>query len=296
MTIPQQEQLPFQNQQKQQGVPKYDPNDAAMRYRLRSGQADPWENKRYRRSESGRYEIQNDPYRAINQTDATTEAEQPFDYDIRQRRVVDQIQINDATALQGSTISAWNAQKQKQETEYASLYAEGQKLGGQPYYTGGAGSGWSMQVLDTLGTGEVRRSIVNAAVSMINRTDLEYSWGGGGTRGPSYGINGGGLLDSRNVFGFDCSGLVQYAYARAGISLGRHSTHQTTAGRIVGLGALKPGDLVGWGNSPQTSTHVAVYLGNGYIAEAANTRDDLRIRKVSSNERGIFGVQILGGS
>ena len=293
MTTSQSESLPFQDKPKQPGLPTYDPNNAEMRYRLRSGQADPWESKRYRRSESGKYEIQNDPYRAVNQTDVTTEAEKPLEYDARQRSIIDQAQIRDAAALQGATISAWNAEKQRQEEEYAQLYAEGQKIGAQPFKTK---NGWSYQVLETSGVGEIRRKIVDAAIGQVNRTDLEYSWGGGGTKGPSYGINGGGLLDSRNVFGFDCSGLVQYAYARAGISLGRHSTAQTTAGRIVGLGALKPGDLVGWGSSPQTSTHVAVYIGNGYIAEAANTRDDLRIRKISANERGIFGVQIFRGN
>lgn len=293
MTTPQTESLPYQEKPKQQGLPSYDPNNASMRYRLRSGQADPWENKRYRRSESGKYEIQNDPYRAVNQTDIRTEAEQPLEYDARQRSIIDQAQIRDASALQGATISAWNTERQRQEEEYAQLYAEGQQIGAQPFKTS---NGWSYQILETSGAGEIRRKIVNAAISQVNRTDLEYSWGGGGTKGPSYGINGGGLLDSRNVFGFDCSGLVQYAYARAGIPLGRHSTAQTTSGRIVGLGSLKPGDLVGWGSSPQTSTHVAVYIGNGYIAEAANTRDDLRIRKISANERGIFGVQVFRGN
>lgn len=293
MTTPQTESLPYQEKPKQQGLPSYDPNNASMRYRLRSGQADPWENKRYRRSESGKYEIQNDPYRAVNQTDVRTEAEQPLEYDARQRSIIDQAQIRDASALQGATISAWNTERQRQEEEYAQLYAEGQQIGAQPFKTS---NGWSYQILETSGAGEIRRKIVNAAISQVNRTDLEYSWGGGGTKGPSYGINGGGLLDSRNVFGFDCSGLVQYAYARAGIPLGRHSTAQTTSGRIVGLGSLKPGDLVGWGSSPQTSTHVAVYIGNGYIAEAANTRDDLRIRKISANERGIFGVQVFRGN
>ena len=295
MSVPQSEALPFQQkQQDKPGLPTYNPNDANMRYRLRSGQADPWESKRYRRSESGKYEIQNDPYRAVNQTDIKTQAEEPFEFDARQRSIIDQAQIRDATALQGATISAWNAERQRQETEYAELYAEGQQVGAQPFNTGKGG--WSYQVLETSGAGEIRRKIVNAAIGQVNRGDLQYSWGGGGTKGPSYGINGGGLLDSRNVFGFDCSGLVQYAYARAGISLGRHSTAQTTAGRIVGLGALQPGDLVGWGSSPQTSTHVAVYIGNGYIAEAANTRDDLRIRKISAKERGIFGVQIFRGN
>src|SRR5690606_26889830 len=124
--------------------------------------------------------------------------------------------------------------------EFAALYAEAEQVGARPYNTGSGG--WAFEQLDASGTGEIRNKIVNSAIAMVNNRNLEYSWGGGGAAGPSYGINANGFT-AADEYGFDCSGLVQYAYARAGISLGRHSTAQTTAGRIVDIGSLKPGDL-----------------------------------------------------
>ena len=53
---------------------------------------------------------------------------------------------------------------------------------------------------------------------------LPYAWGGGGTNGP-----GPGLDPDEGVIGFDCSGLTQYAYAQAGISIPRNSRAQYAA-------------------------------------------------------------------
>ncbi|QFR67974.1 hypothetical protein LR814_13100 [Furfurilactobacillus rossiae] len=66
---------------------------------------------------------------------------------------------------------------------------------------------------------------------------------------------------------FDCSGLVQYAYAAAGISLPRVTTQQERVGYHVGLNNLRTGDLLFWG-SVGDSYHVAVYIGNWQMIEA----------------------------
>ena len=50
---------------------------------------------------------------------------------------------------------------------------------------------------------------------------LPYSWGGGGSTGPSYGIP-----PDTAIWGFDCSGLTQYAYAQAGVQIGGTSRDQ----------------------------------------------------------------------
>ena len=65
---------------------------------------------------------------------------------------------------------------------------------------------------------------------------------------------------------YDCSGLMQYAYAAAGIPLPHSSNMQSTIGTPVGYGDLQPGDLVFF-YSPVS--HVAMYIGNGQIVQAS---------------------------
>ena len=93
-----------------------------------------------------------------------------------------------------------------------------------------------------------------------------YAWGGGGTNGPGWGW---GVDDG--VHGFDCSGLTQYAYARAGISIPRNSRAQYSALPKVSSNDLRPGDLVFWAtdtSDADTIHHVAIWLGNDRILEA----------------------------
>ena len=67
--------------------------------------------------------------------------------------------------------------------------------------------------------------------------------------------------------GFDCSGLVMWAYGRAGISLPHSSYALMEAGRAVSRAAMRPGDLVfSYGGG-----HVGVYMGNGVVIHAPHT-------------------------
>jgi cell wall-associated NlpC family hydrolase len=68
---------------------------------------------------------------------------------------------------------------------------------------------------------------------------------------------------------FDCSGLVQYAYKAAGISLSHSSAAQARMGRAVSRADLRPGDLVAY-FSPVS--HIGIYVGNGQVVQAANER------------------------
>ncbi|MFD8824583.1 NlpC/P60 family protein [Streptomyces sp. NPDC059605] len=65
--------------------------------------------------------------------------------------------------------------------------------------------------------------------------------------------------------GFDCSGLMQWAYARAGVALPRTSQAQRYAGRMVPLSEARPGDLVVY---RADASHVAMYVGNGQVIHA----------------------------
>ncbi len=76
--------------------------------------------------------------------------------------------------------------------------------------------------------------------------------------------------------GFDCSGLVQYAYARFGISLPRTSQEQVGSGVPV-TGNLQPGDLLFFEPSSSGPQHVGMYVGDNMFIEAPHTGANVRI-------------------
>ncbi|MGW3216519.1 NlpC/P60 family protein [Streptomyces parvus] len=65
--------------------------------------------------------------------------------------------------------------------------------------------------------------------------------------------------------GFDCSGLMQWAYAQAGVSLPRTSQAQRYAGSMVPLSQAQPGDLVVY---RADASHVGMYVGNDQVIHA----------------------------
>jgi cell wall-associated NlpC family hydrolase len=71
--------------------------------------------------------------------------------------------------------------------------------------------------------------------------------------------------------GFDCSGFVQYVFARHGVSLPRTSRQQATAGRPLprALTALKPGDLMLCSSNGRGVNHVAIYAGDNRIIHSS---------------------------
>ena len=78
--------------------------------------------------------------------------------------------------------------------------------------------------------------------------------------------------------GFDCSGLVQFAYQNAGISLPRTAQTQYNAGPHLPIGATpQPGDLVFFGTSPSDVTHVGIALGHGRMVDAPRTGALVRV-------------------
>jgi peptidoglycan DL-endopeptidase CwlO len=78
---------------------------------------------------------------------------------------------------------------------------------------------------------------------------------------------------------FDCSGLMMMAWRQAGISLPHSSSADYGIGRHVSSSELQPGDLVFY-YSP--ISHVAMYIGNGLIVEAANPSAGVRVSPVFS--------------
>ena len=71
--------------------------------------------------------------------------------------------------------------------------------------------------------------------------------------------------------GFDCSGLIQYAFGKHGIQLPRRSTDQAREGSKVDKNPdhLKPADLLTFSNRGGPVTHVGLYIGEGKFIHSA---------------------------
>lgn len=119
---------------------------------------------------------------------------------------------------------------------------------------------------DSISTSSPSRGLPDAPAASATLTDSiiataseamgrRYQLGGTGTEGQ----------------GFDCSGLIQYAYGTHGITLPRRSADQARAGRAVPrqLEQLQPGDLLTFSNRGGTVTHVGMYLGEGRFIHSA---------------------------
>ena len=112
-----------------------------------------------------------------------------------------------------------------------------------------------------------------AVTAALSKLGSDYVWG---AEGPDT---------------FDCSGLVQWAYGRAGLSLPRLASDQYFASTPVAVSAMQPGDLLVYAYDPSdesTIHHIAMYIGNGKMVHAPHTGDVVRIVPVYYD--GLYGV------
>ena len=72
--------------------------------------------------------------------------------------------------------------------------------------------------------------------------------------------------------GFDCSGYVQYVFARNGVHLTRTADTQALEGKFVSKKNLKPGDLVFFTTYEPGASHVGIYAGNNLFWNATSSR------------------------
>ena len=118
----------------------------------------------------------------------------------------------------------------------------------------------------------------------LSQRGVPFSWAGGGVNGPSRGT-GTGI----NTVGFDASGLMQYAYAGAGLKLPRSSGAMYRVGQKVLPQQARKGDLIFYG--PEGTQSVAMYLGNNQMLEVG---DVVQVSPVRSNGMTPYLVRILG--
>jgi len=112
--------------------------------------------------------------------------------------------------------------------------------------------------------------VLRAAMS---RRGMPYVWGAAGPTS------------------FDCSGLVQWSFAQAGITMPRVAADQALAGPAVPVSQLQPGDLLFYHTDqtdPTYISHVAMYLGNGWMIQAPEPGMDVEVVPAD------FGTEFAG--
>jgi len=110
-----------------------------------------------------------------------------------------------------------------------------------------------------------------------SRRGLPYVWG---AAGPS---------------SFDCSGLVEWAFAQAGVSMPRVAADQARTGPSVPVTQLQPGDLLFYHTDPTDPgyiSHVAIYLGNGWMIQAPQPGMDVEIVPASFSSQFAGAVRV----
>jgi cell wall-associated NlpC family hydrolase len=97
--------------------------------------------------------------------------------------------------------------------------------------------------------------------------------------------------------GFDCSGLVQAAYAAAGITLPRTAQAQYNATTKLEAGdQLEPGDLVFFGASPSDVRHVGIYAGEGEMVDAPDSGAEVREETIPTTIGAPWGAELYLGA
>lgn len=91
--------------------------------------------------------------------------------------------------------------------------------------------------------------------------------------------------------GFDCSGFVQWVFARHGLPLPREVRDQYRVGRKVDADEVKPGDLVFFQTVSKGASHVGIAIGGGQFVHAPSSRGVVRVERYTSS---YWGPRLIG--
>jgi cell wall-associated NlpC family hydrolase len=132
--------------------------------------------------------------------------------------------------------------------------------------TGAACTGLANVARDCNSIQASNNAALNAVLYACQQVGKPYIWGGNGSPG------------------FDCSGLPQAAYAAAGITLPRVAQDQYNAGPQLPTGQpLQPGDLVFFGTSTTTITHVGIVISPAEMIDAPDVGQQVRVDRIGSH-------------
>jgi len=123
------------------------------------------------------------------------------------------------------------------------------------------------------GAGMTTTQLTAALRAAESRKGLPYVWGAAGPAS------------------FDCSGLVQWSFAQAGVGMPRVAADQARTGPAVPVSQLEPGDLLFYHTDPTDPgyiSHVAIYLGNGWMIQAPQPGRNVQVVPAD------FGSQFAG--
>jgi cell wall-associated NlpC family hydrolase len=234
-----------------------------------------------RRAKTSADSAQNVAVRAQDNQESQNTLLQKNKSDVEQQLYAAQAKVN---GLQGQRqrYQDWLAQKTREDEERARQAALGSGGGGRP--SGGPAP-----------SPPAGASIEAVIARALSKLGMPYAWGGGNASGPTRGIRDGGVADrygDYNKIGFDCSGLMIFAFAGVR-SLPHYSGYQYTAGRQVPLSQMRRGDLLFWGGDGGIH-HVALYLGGGQMVEAPQS--GLRVRIAPVRYGGImpYATRLVG--
>lgn len=180
--------------------------------------------------------------------------------DLEQRLAAAQAQVGDLRA-QRQQYQTWLAAKQAEDARIAAA--------------GKAG-------VSTSGSASLSVRIATVIQRAMSELGVPYAWGGGTSGGPSHGVHDDGVADSYgdyNKIGFDCSGLMVYAFAGVGIQLPHYSGYQYYAGTHIPISRIQPGDMLFYGNLSNIH-HVTLYLGGGMMIEAPESGEVVHVTPV----------------
>ncbi|MFQ5551157.1 MAG: C40 family peptidase, partial [Gemmatimonadales bacterium] len=123
----------------------------------------------------------------------------------------------------------------------------------EPTYQPPSGDELFEAARDAGASADVARTAQSVVETALSAMGTPYEWGG------------------NDENGFDCSGLIKYAYEQHGIILPRVSRDQARVGRPVEsrVTALRPGDILGFSIEGDRVTHVGLYVGDGRFIHSA---------------------------